>query len=407
MAAGWENPHPRLIIHDFISLDLCKELEFIHKSCSTIGYRPNVFSTTLSHLIATNCGHLVLPFVSIRERLKDKMEEFFGCEFELFVEFTGLISWTKGSSIGWHSDDNRSYLKQRHFAAVCYLNSHAKDFEGGLFHFQDGEPETIVPMIGDVLMYTADSRNIHSVDEITDGERITLTLWFTRESSYDEDAKLISLFSQRLSSGLDEDPVSYLPFPASSNMYWFSSEQAPSCHSGFDIRWARIHILGYNFCFFDDEISNLTSDSSYDLSELLMKPLWLAREGETFTKEFVNSLHALQVVQFYSWKGFELHAVSIRANNVNVSQLVRSHTKKCNRLKSMTLGDHELAEVVFHSVSCNEYIHSSFDWDDFNVAVVAWEDYTHQLRRELLAGLPYWRDRQSIFFFSAGNEEGT
>ncbi|XP_058182758.1 uncharacterized protein LOC131300789 isoform X6 [Rhododendron vialii] len=170
------NPeHPRLIIHDFLSLDLCKELEFIHKSCGTVGYRPNVFSTTLSHLIATNCGHLIMPFVPIRERLKEKAEEFFGCEFELFVEFTGLIracgafgvknSWSTGASIGWHSDDNRPYLKQRDFAAVCYLNSHGEDFEGGLFHFQDWQPTTIVPMAGDVVMYTADSRNIHSVDE--------------------------------------------------------------------------------------------------------------------------------------------------------------------------------------------------------------------------------------------------
>ncbi|KAJ7942808.1 2-oxoglutarate (2OG) and Fe(II)-dependent oxygenase superfamily protein [Quillaja saponaria] len=29
----------------------------------------------------------IIPF----EKLKDKLEEFFGCEYELFVEFTGLI----------------------------------------------------------------------------------------------------------------------------------------------------------------------------------------------------------------------------------------------------------------------------------------------------------------------------
>lgn len=32
--------------------------------------------------------------------------------------------------------------------AVCYLNSYGKDFKGGLFHFQDGEPATLVPMAG-------------------------------------------------------------------------------------------------------------------------------------------------------------------------------------------------------------------------------------------------------------------
>ena len=26
------------------------------------------------------------------------------------------FSWTKGANIGWHSDDNRNYLKQRHYS---------------------------------------------------------------------------------------------------------------------------------------------------------------------------------------------------------------------------------------------------------------------------------------------------
>ncbi|KAL6543329.1 hypothetical protein OROHE_010849 [Orobanche hederae] len=107
---------PRLVLRDFLSPVTCKELEFIHKSCCTVGYRPNVFSTTLPHLIATNSAHLIIPLVPIRERLKEKVEEHFGCEYELFVEFTGLISWCMGASIGWHSDDNRDYLKQRDFA---------------------------------------------------------------------------------------------------------------------------------------------------------------------------------------------------------------------------------------------------------------------------------------------------
>lgn len=32
--------------------------------------------------------------------------------------------------------------------AVCYLNSHGKDFNGGIFHFKDGEPSYIVPNAG-------------------------------------------------------------------------------------------------------------------------------------------------------------------------------------------------------------------------------------------------------------------
>ncbi|RYQ97253.1 hypothetical protein Ahy_B08g093281 isoform E [Arachis hypogaea] len=103
------------------------ELEFIHKSSSIVGYRPNIFSTTLSHLIATNSYHFLIPFIPIRDGVE--------------VQALGGI-------------------------VVCYLNNYGKDFNGGLFRFQDGQPMSIMPMAGDVLIYTADQHNIHSVDEI-------------------------------------------------------------------------------------------------------------------------------------------------------------------------------------------------------------------------------------------------
>eukprot|EP00249_Psilotum_nudum_P013060 c24129_g1_i1 orf=153-641(+) len=154
----------RLLLHNFLPSNVCKELEFIHKSCGVVGYRPHVFSTTLSHLIATNCSGLIVPFLPIRDKVKELVEEHFGCEYELFVEFTGVVSWTRGAKIGWHSDNNRPYLKQRHFTVVCYLNSYGIDFKGGLFHFQEGEPSTFAPAVGDVLVYR--SEDIHCVEEV-------------------------------------------------------------------------------------------------------------------------------------------------------------------------------------------------------------------------------------------------
>lgn len=374
--------HPRLIVPNFLSSDQCKEFEFIHKSCSTIGYRPNVFSTTLSHLIATNSSHLILPFVPIRERLKEKVEEFFGCEYELSVEFTGLISWSRGASIGWHSDDNRPYLKQRDFAAVCYLNNYGKDFKGGLFHFQDGDPTVVVPMAGDVIMYTADSRNIHSVDEIIAGERITLTLWFSRDGSHDEDAKLISLLSHSL---LQKD--SFLPSPASSNMYWFPPDQATDHQSGFDIRWARLHALGYDLYFCQDKTC---LDSSQDFS---VEPLQPARGDELFDHEFDNILHVLQVLQYYYWKAADLQtAKDKRETNNMVVELSKSQKEIISGLKFIFLKDYQLVETVFNSVS-----QVSSDWANIFAAISAWEDYTSKLRKEIFRSLPYWRNHQSIF----------
>ncbi|KAG8368590.1 hypothetical protein BUALT_Bualt15G0061300 [Buddleja alternifolia] len=289
-----DSDHRRLILRNFLSQQLCKELEFIHKSCCTVGYRPNVFSTTLSHLIATNSAQLVMPLVSIRERLKEKAEEHFGCEYELFIEFTGLISWCKGASIGWHSDDNREYLKQRDFAVVCYLNSYEIDFKGGLFHFQDGEPSTFAPMAGDVLIYTADNKNIHCVSEITEGERTTLTLWLTRDASHDEDAKLVKSLSDCWV--VNNPPIaSCYPVEASNSMYWYPPEEASVFQSGFDIRCGRLHVFGF------DIYSECCCSSSNNLLELLKEPLRLARGDELLPWKFVNIFHALQAVQFYYW----------------------------------------------------------------------------------------------------------
>ncbi|KAL7181070.1 hypothetical protein ACSBR1_040018 [Camellia fascicularis] len=402
------NPeHPRLIIHDFLSLDLCKELGFIHKSCGTVGYRPNVFSTTLSHLIATNCAHLIMPFVPIRERLKEKVEEFFGCEFELFVEFTGLISWSRGASIGWHSDDNRPYLKQRDFAAVCYLNSYGKDFKGGLFHFQDWEPTTIVPVAGDVVMYTADSRNIHSVDEITDGERLTLTLWFSRDGSHDEDAKLISFLSQsQLHRSIHESHL-FLPLPASTKMYWFPPERASTYESGFDICFARIHALGYNLCFPQDKSCLSALDTSNDFSETLMEPLRLTRGEELFDVEFVNILHVLQAVQFYCWKASELQTFE-REKKINMLPLSQSQREEVDRLKCAFLKDEQLAEILFSCTTRDNCEQHRFNWAGFSAAVAAWDAYCNKLGKEMLMSLPYWKTHQSIFCVpSLGLEEGT
>ncbi|KAF4368460.1 hypothetical protein F8388_018584 [Cannabis sativa] len=383
-----EAQQSRLILNNFLSPNQCNELEFIHKSCSTVGYRPNVFSTTLSHLIATNSPHFLTPFIPIRERLKEKVEEFFGCEYELVVEFTGLISWSRGASIGWHSDDNRPYLKQRHFSAVCYLNNYGDDFSGGLFHFQNGEPQTIVPLRGDVVIYTADNRNIHSVDEIIDGERLTLALWFSRESSHDEDAKLISLLSERT---LHNNKC--LPLPASSDMYWFSLDQSSEDHLGFDICWARLHVIGFDILYAEDK------SCCSDISELLMEPVQLARGNELFDKEFINILHALQVVQYYCWKASEVEATKIEVETSKVLLLSELQQHKISSLKSLFLKDNHLAEMVFRRATptCSESMQQSFDWTKFAATIAMWEGYARDCYEGILRSLPYWKVQESIF----------
>jgi hypothetical protein len=123
--------------------------------------------------------------------------------------------------------------------------------------------------------------------QITDGERLTLALWFSRDGSHDEDTKLVSLLSQHLLN--KNSACSLLPLPASSNMYWFSQDQASNDKFGFNICWARLHILGYNIYISHD------SGCDSDVSELMVQPVRLVRGSELLDHEFVNILHALQV----------------------------------------------------------------------------------------------------------------
>ncbi|CAA0840006.1 2-oxoglutarate (2OG) and Fe(II)-dependent oxygenase superfamily protein [Striga hermonthica] len=381
----------RLIIPKFLSPDACKELEFIHKSCSTVGYRPNVFSTTLPHLIATNSAHLIMPLVPIREKLKEKVEEHFGCEYELVVEFTGLISWCKGASIGWHSDDNRDYLKQRDFAAVCYLNSYQVDFDGGLFHFQDGEPSTIAPMAG-----------------ILKGERTTLTLWFSRDACHDEDAKLLMSLSHCSLSSPIGSISSCFPTLASSNMYWFPPEEASRFQSGFDTCTARLNVLGFDiFSSFEEQEEDCSSsrkDSCYSMLESLKMPLYLTCGDKSTAWEFVNILHALQVVQFYDWKGAEFQLEAGEPNgsssfpNVVSRPLSEIERLKMKRAKSVLIKDAQLSHMLFVGNNESLQVKKSFDRFVFSALVCEWESYTIRLREELARSLPYWATYGSIIF---------
>lgn len=81
-------------------------------------------------------------------------------------------------------------------------------------------------------------------------------------------------------------------------MYWFPPDKA----SGFDIRCARLHVLGYDLYSSRDKSYFSAVESSKDSSDLLIEPLQLARGDELFNKEFSNILHTLQVFfPLYLW----------------------------------------------------------------------------------------------------------
>ena len=74
---------------------------------------------------------------------------------------------------------------------MLYLNTQGQDFSGGTFSFQSGSPPLhISPAAGMLLVYTADDRNVHGVEEVASGERLTFTMWFTLDEAFQEDKKV-------------------------------------------------------------------------------------------------------------------------------------------------------------------------------------------------------------------------
>eukprot|EP00899_Mesostigma_viride_P019647 jgi/Mesvir1/27684/Mv07403-RA.1 len=183
----------RAVIDGVLSVAECQELCALQRCCGVVGYRPAVSSVTLLDLHLSRCHPLMVPLLRARDKVRAAVEGTpFGAACDLFVEFTGLLSWSPGSAIDWHADNNRPYLRQRHISAVCYLNDSGADFQGGDFHFQDGEPSTIVPRAGTLAVYTSGEENVHCVDEISHGERLTLVLWFATDASFCEDARMVA-----------------------------------------------------------------------------------------------------------------------------------------------------------------------------------------------------------------------
>ncbi|PSC76160.1 prolyl 3-hydroxylase 1 isoform X3 [Micractinium conductrix] len=267
----------RAVLTGVLPPDICRELIWAARSLAVVGYRDCVASATIFD-VASAAPALLMPLVAAREAVRAAAEAALGLELGLLVEFTGLLCWRPGASIGWHHDANRPYLRQRCASAVCYLNAAGADFQGGTFLFGDshescrgwcgsggggagrgggcsgcrsggcgkgccggssrrggslfasgGEP---VPPLevhaapGTLVAYGAHVQ--HRVRPVTAGERYALTLWLTEDPQHDEDARLLAVLT-----GPVERPAA--PLPAS---MWLLPD-------GTDLRLCRVAMAGF------------------------------------------------------------------------------------------------------------------------------------------------------------------
>lgn len=107
---------------------------------------------------------------------------------QVYNHFTDIVLWRKGKKMGMHTDDGSNHTDKakgdvfapRHYSAVTYIND---NYTGGQTFIRLNENETYYsnPKAGSVLIFTSDQRCPHGVTEVTDGNRVTLASWFTRD----------------------------------------------------------------------------------------------------------------------------------------------------------------------------------------------------------------------------------
>lgn len=110
---------------------------------------------------------------------------------DVFPHLTTLVMWKTGKSMAIHKDDgyehDKKTLHMRKYTAVMYMND---GFVGGeTIIMKENSDETeyaSVPKKGSVIIFKSDESCLHGVNKIIDGNRLTLSMWFSIEEKYSE-----------------------------------------------------------------------------------------------------------------------------------------------------------------------------------------------------------------------------
>lgn len=126
-------------------------------------------------------------FEWLRLEIKSAIESAFNRE--VVTNSTHAQLWPTGSFARWHSDNSDldgtpSAWGNNKFASILYLND---DYEGGELIFRDYDLQIKLTK-GSLITFPGGIENIHRVEEIKSGERITIVgFWDYADSDYSEE----------------------------------------------------------------------------------------------------------------------------------------------------------------------------------------------------------------------------
>ena len=127
---------------------------------------------------------LMRELEALRTKTTVKMSRLY--DTTLYLDFWDIVKWSDGKSMDFHADNvdqdrnPLSYCHWRSHSAVLYLN---QDYEGGETVFRD-QNVNIFPETGKLLMFPAGYDFSHGVNQIENGDRYTLAMWFTEDPNH-------------------------------------------------------------------------------------------------------------------------------------------------------------------------------------------------------------------------------
>ena len=131
-----------------------------------------------------------------RETLKKLVNEVYNKNY--YIDFTDIVLWHKHKSMPLHNDDGNEKMKvlnRRKVTTVTYIND---NFEGGetFIKNETGKDYISKPKTGSVVILLSDTTNLHGVNEVLSGLRLTLPIWFCEEAEYSENNRFKNLIKE-------------------------------------------------------------------------------------------------------------------------------------------------------------------------------------------------------------------
>lgn len=145
-------------------------------------------------------------YKSIMQRVKSYIESELGVSNiyltkpSFFSRITSAPAKTEHDEY-WHPHVDKKQYGSFLYTALIYLSTQGEEFEGGSFHFIDGQQRiSVQPKRGRLVVFTSGDENVHAVEKVKKGNRYALTIAFTCDKKQSVEDNLLSRAEEMLSA---------------------------------------------------------------------------------------------------------------------------------------------------------------------------------------------------------------